>query len=99
MWIKSEFGGHLIQPQPPLFVVSKAQNCLTRPLDLRTSGHLVQPENSPASVQLGPTVGPPGSPGPKKSLPRPLGMLEYVSFSLYEPVVARFLAMENPKMP
>ena len=48
---------------PPLFVVSKPQNRPTRRLDPRTSGHLVQPEGSPASARLGPTVGPPGSPG------------------------------------
>ena len=54
--------------KPPLFVVSKPQNRPTRRLDPRTSGHLVQPEGSPARVQWGPTVGPPGSPGRKKSL-------------------------------
>ena len=53
--------------KPPLFVVSKPQNRPTSHLDPRTSGHLVQPEGSTARARLGPTVGPPGSPGRKKS--------------------------------
>ena len=42
---------------PPLFVVSKPQTRPTRCVDPRTSGHLVQPEGSPARAQWGPTVG------------------------------------------
>ena len=38
----------------------------TRRLDPRTSGHLVEPEGSTARARLGPTVGPPWSPGRKK---------------------------------
>ena len=34
-------------------------------IDPRTSGHLVEPEGSPARAQRGPTVGPPGPPGQK----------------------------------
>ena len=52
---------------PPLFVVFKPQNRPTSRLDPRTSGHLVEPDGSPARAQLGPTVGPPRSPGRKKS--------------------------------
>ena len=66
---------------PPLFVVSKPQNCPTSHLDPRTSGHLVLPEGSSARARLGPTVGPPGSPGRNffsKVVPRPLGMLKQV---------------------
>ena len=51
----------------PLFVVSKNRNCPTRPLDPRTSGHLVELEGSLARARWGPTVGPPGSLGRKKS--------------------------------
>ena len=87
---------------PPLFVVSKLQNRPTRRLDPRTDGHLVQPERSRARTQLGPTVGPPGSPGRKKSFffkvaPRPLGMLKPVFFGRFEPVVARYGPWKIPK--
>ena len=51
----------------PLFVVSQPQICPTRHLDPRTSGHLVEPEDSPARARWGPMVGPQGSPGRKKS--------------------------------
>ena len=65
-WLKNEFRGHLVHPQPPTFYgfqASESPNETRRP---RTSGHLVQPEGRPAQAQLGPTVGPPGSPGRKK---------------------------------
>ena len=52
---------------PPLFVVSTPRNGPTRRVDPRTSGHLVQSEGSPARARWGPTVGPSGSPGRKKS--------------------------------
>ena len=53
---------------PPLFVVSKPQNPPTRRLDPHTSGHLVEPEGSPARTRLGPRVCPSWSPGRKKLL-------------------------------
>ena len=53
-------------PATPQLLCSTLQNCLTIRLDSRTSGHLVEPEGSPARAQLGPTVGPPGSLGRKK---------------------------------
>ena len=74
---------------PPLFVVSQPQICPTRHLDPRTSGHLVEPEDSPARARWGPMVDPQGSRGGKnhffpKVFARPLG---------------HAWAMENPKMP
>ena len=50
----------------PLFVVSTLPNRPNGCLDPRTSGHLVQPEGTPARARRGPTVGPRGSPGRKK---------------------------------
>ena len=83
-------------------MVSKPQNRPTRRLDPRTSGHLLQPEGRLAHAQWGPTVGPPGSPGRKKSFfskvaPRPLGMLKQVLLAHFEPVVARFGPWKIPK--
>ena len=82
-------------------MVSKPQNRPTRHLHPRTSGHLVEPEGSTARARLGPTVGPPWSPGRKffffKVVPRPLGMLKQVFLSRFEPVVARFGPWKIPK--
>ena len=84
---------------PPLLVVSKPRNRPTRHLDPRTSGHLVEPEGSAARARWGPTVGPKGSPGRKKSffLKLPLGMPEQVFSACFEPVVTRFGPWKMPK--
>ena len=99
---KPNFEGTYSTRNPPLFVVSKPQNRPTSHLDPRTSGHLVEPEGSPARARLGPTVGPPWSPGRKKSFfskvdPRPLGMLKQVFLDRFEPLVARFGPWKIPK--
>ena len=85
-------------------MVSKPQNRPTRRLDPRISGHLVQPEGSPASARRGPTVGPPGSKttGAKKIIfskvvPRPPGMLKQAFLGCFEPLVARFGPWKFPK--
>ena len=43
----------------PFFVLSKPQTRLTRRLDPRTSGHLVEPEGNIGRECLAPDVGPP----------------------------------------
>ena len=66
-WLKSEFRGHLVHPQPPTFCrfhPSESPNETPRP---PYHGHLVEPEGSSARARRGPTVGPPESPGRKKS--------------------------------
>ena len=65
---------------PPLFVVSMPHNRPTRCLDPRTCAHLVEPEGSPARAKWGPTMGPPGSPGRKKSF-FPKLFLDYLGCS------------------
>ena len=98
---KSDFEGTQSTRRPPLFVVSTPRNHPTRRLDPCTSGHLVQPEGSPARARRGPTVGPPGAPGRKKIfskvVSRPLGMLQHVFLGRFEPVVARFGPWKIPK--
>ena len=94
-WLKTEFRGHLVHPQPPLLVVSKPRNHPMRRLDPCTSAHLVEPEGSSARAQWGPTV------GPKnhffQSCFRPLGMPKQVFLARFEPVVARFGPWKIPK--
>ena len=65
---KTNSEGTLSTRNPPLFMVSKPQNRPTRRLDPCTSGQLVQPEGRLAHAQWGPAVGPPRSPGRKKSV-------------------------------
>ena len=77
---------------PPLFVVYKLQNPPTRRLDPRTTGHLVEPEGSPARARFRPTVGPPTA---KKIIffkvvPRPVGMLKEVFLGRFEREITRF---------
>ena len=79
-WLKNEFRGHLVHPQPPTFCGFHPSECPTRRVDPRTSGHLVQPEGSPARARRGPMVGPPGSPGRKKSF-FPKLFLDHLGFS------------------
>ena len=68
-WLKTEFRGHLVHPQPPTFYgfqASESPNKTRRPpYQWSLGGHLVQPEGRRAHAQWGPTVGPPGSPGRK----------------------------------
>ena len=101
-WLEIRFRGHLVHPQPPLFVVSNPRNRPNGRLDPRTSGHLVQPEGSPARARRGPTVGPTRSPGRKKRFfpklfPDHLGCSNRCSLARFEPVVARFGPWKIPK--
>ena len=64
--------------------------------------HHAAPLRSPYAAPHITTVGPPGSPGPKKLIfsklvPRPLGMLKQVFSGRFEPMVARFGPWKIPK--
>ena len=67
MWLKNEFRGHLVHPQPPTFYgfqASELPNETRRPpyqWSLGAAGGPASPR-----TRWGPTVGPPGSPGRKK---------------------------------
>ena len=67
-WLKTEFRGHLVHPQPPTFCGFQASESPNKPPRPPYQWSLVEPDGSPARTQLGPTVGPGGSPGRKKSL-------------------------------
>ena len=64
---KSDSKGTYSTRNPPLFVVSTPQNRPNERLDTRTSGHLVQPEGSPARARRGQRWVHEGPRGEKKS--------------------------------
>ena len=100
---KSDSEGTKSTRNPPLFVVSKPQNRAKRRLDPRTSGDLEEPEGSSPRARWGPTVGPPRSPGRKKSSFQCCSQTTWdAQSSVFSPFPARddaFLVMENSKMP
>ena len=101
-WLKPEFRGHLVHPQPPTFCGFQASESLKR-----APRHLYQwslggagGRHSPCAV--GANGGSTRVPGAKKMIffkvvPRPLGMLKQVFEGRFEPVVARFWPCKIPK--
>ena len=100
-WLKNEFRGHLVHPQPPTFYgfqASESPNQLRRPPYQWSLGAA----GGPASPR---TVGGGGSTGVRRAkkiifskvVPRPLGMLKQVFLGRFEPVVARFGPWKIPK--
>ena len=65
-WLKNEFRGHLVQPQPPTFYGFQASKSPNDPHRAPYQWSLGA-ARGPAHAQWGPTVGPPRSPGRKKS--------------------------------
>ena len=94
-WLKSEFRGHLVRPQPPTFYgfqASESPNETRRPPYQWSLGAAGGPA-SPRTV--GANGGSTGVPGAKKIIfskvaPRPLGMLKQLFLGHFGPVVARF---------
>ena len=83
-------------------IASKSQNCPTRRLDPQTSGHLVQPEGSPAHARWGLTSGPQGSPRRKTSIFPKLFLAHFGGCHKFflarlEPVVMPFGPWKIPK--
>ena len=101
-WLKKEFRGHLVHPQPPTFCgfqASESPNETRRPPYQWSPGAA----GGPASPR---TVGAKGGstrvPGAKKIIFSkvvlgPLGMLKQVFLARFEPVVARFGPWKIPK--
>ena len=104
-WLKNEFRGHLVHPQPPTFYgfqASEFPNKTRRPPYQWSPGAAGGPAN-PRTV--GANGGSTRVPGAKKLIfskvvPRPLGMLKQVFLGHFEPVVARFGPWKKaPKSP
>ena len=101
-WLKTEFRGHLIHPQPPTFCGFQS---LESPNKMPTPPY--QWSLGGAIGQLGPrTVGANGGstrvPGAKKIIfskvvPRPCRMLKQVFLAQFEPVVTHFGPWKIPK--
>ena len=101
-WLKTEFRGHLVHPQPPTlygFQASESPNETRRPPYQWSLGAAGGPA-SPRTV--GANGGSTRVPRAKKMIfsklvPRPLGMLKQVFLGGFEPVVARFGPWKIPK--
>ena len=101
-WLKSEFRGHLVHPQPPTFCgfqASESPNEPPRPPYQRSLGGA---GGQPGARTLGANGGSTRFPGAKKNIfskvvPRPLGMLKQVFSACFELVPTRFWPWNNPK--
>ena len=101
-WLKSEFRGHLVHPQPPNFCgfqASESSNEPPRPLYQWSLGGA---GGQPTPRTAGANGGSYQVPGVKemiffKVVSRPLGMLKQVFLARFEHVVARFGPWKIPK--
>ena len=101
-WLKTEFRGHLVHPQPPTFYgfqASESPKGTRRPPYQWSLGAAGEPA-SPRTV--GANGGSTRVPRAKKItfskvVPRPLGMLKQVVLGRFEPMVARFGSWKIPK--
>ena len=101
-WLKTEFRGHLVHPQPPNFCgfqPSESPNETPRPPNQWSPGGA---GGQPGPRTAGANGGSTRVPGAKKItfskvVPRPLGMLKQVFLARFEPVVTRFGPWKIPK--
>ena len=101
-WLKTEFRGHLVHPQPPTlcgFQASESPNETPRPPYECSLGAA---RGQPSRRIVGANSGSTGVPGAKKMIffkvvPRPLAMLKQLFLGRFEPVVARFGLGKFPK--
>ena len=97
-WLKSEFRGHLVHPQPPTFCgfqATDSPNETPRPPDQRSPGGA-----GPRTVRAnGGSTRVPGANRKifSKVVPRPLGLLKKVFLACFEFVVTRFAPWKIPK--
>ena len=101
-WLKTEFRGPLVHPQPPTlcgFQGSDSPNETPRPPYECSLGAA---RGQPSRRIVGANGGSTWVPGPKKItffkvVPRPLGILKPLFLGRFEPVVARFGPLKIPK--
>ena len=101
-WLKNEFRGHLVHPQPPTFYglhPSESRNETHRPPYQWSLG---APEGPVSPCTVGANGGSTSVPGAKKMIfskvvPRPLGILKQVFLGHFEPLVAHFGPWKIPK--
>ena len=94
-WLKSEFRGHLVHPQPPVFSGFQAPDSPNKPprppYQWSLGGAGGQPGPRTAGANGGSTRVPRGEKNIfSKVVPRPLGMLKQVFLAGFEPVVKCF---------
>ena len=101
-WLKSEFRGHLVHPQPPTFCGFQASESPNEPPRPPYQWSLGGAGGQPGPRTVGANRGSTRVPGAKKLIfskvvPRPLGMLKQVFLGRFEPMVAYFGPWKIPK--
>ena len=102
MWLKSEFRGHLVHPQPPTFCGFQASELPHETPRPPYQGSLGGAGGQPGPRTVGANGGSTRVPGAKKMIfskvvHRPLEMLKQVFLARFEPVVACFGPWKLPK--
>ena len=101
-WLKSEFRGHLVHPQPPTFCGFQASESPNEPPRPPYQWSLGGAGGQPGPRTVGANGGSTRVPGAKKIIfskvvPRPLVMFTEVFLGRFEPVVVRYGPRKIPK--
>ena len=101
-WLKTEFRGHIVCPQPPTFCGFQALESPNEPPRPPYKWSLGAAGGQPGPRTVGANGGSIRVPGAKKKIcskvvPRLLGMLKQVFLGHFEPVVTRFGPWKIPK--
>ena len=102
MWLKNEFRGNLVHPQPPTFYGFEATDSPTETREPPYQWSLGAAGGPASPRTVGANGGSTRVPRAKKIIfskvvPRPLGMLKQLFLGRFEPVVACFGPWKIPK--
>ena len=102
MWLKNEFRGHLVHPQPPTFYGFQASESLNETRRPPYQWSLGGAGGQPGPRTVGANGGSTRVPGAEKIIfskvvPRPLEMLKQVFLGHFETVMKRFGPWKIPK--